>query len=433
MTNDNQDILTAEDHKLFLDIAKEIHKNPTEYREAGKWLDEYCSNDAYWQRQGTKLKELQQKKKDFPVLTNIRSVEQLERKIKERKSPALYIRFKEAQNHLLKKYKNEQFIPEDDAKQIIIITWLLTDPDAEKADLVITEFEKWLWDTNDDINKISRRFAQSLWIQSEAGHKSWMKLVLIAWTKIGAVKQHNTSSFESNRIFGDTWSLAGITINCKNMLLRMRRLSGWRKFVAYSLLLLMVTLTVGYYTRTLWTPFIKRVPSDSPTRTQPDAPIISKEGNFIEISKLELLGIQNCEFPYEDKILYSFMLTGSFQISEVSEKYSLVVFYKVLSYPDQRYGWFLVHKLDKKGFGIPNSISLDELNPSSWNFYTSRLYLPKDETPIIQFIAFALPTKTLIELERVLVNDELGWGKQSLDFLKNRPDIFHSKIIVFQD
>lgn len=187
MTNDNQDVLTAEDHKLFLDIAKEIRKNPPKYHEAGKWLDEYCSDDAYWQRQQTKLEESHRKKTDFPVLENIRRLEQIELKIKERQSPALYIRFKEAQNYLLKKYKNEQFIPEDDAKQIILITWLLTDPDAEKADIGITKFEKWLCDTTNDITKISRRFALSLWIQNKDGYKNWMKLVRVAWLKISQV------------------------------------------------------------------------------------------------------------------------------------------------------------------------------------------------------------------------------------------------------
>lgn len=199
MTDDNQDILTAEDRELFLDIAKEICKNPTKYREAGIWLDEYCNEDAYWQRQQTKLEELQRKKNEFPVLTNIRSVEQLERKIKERQSPALYIRFKEAQNCLLKKYKNEQFAPEDDAKQIILITWLLTDPDAEKADIGITEFEKWLWEPIDDITKMSRGTAQSLWVQSRAGYELWMKLVRVAWDKLKFKKdkycQTNTFKF----------------------------------------------------------------------------------------------------------------------------------------------------------------------------------------------------------------------------------------------
>lgn len=184
MTDDNQDILTAEDSELFLDIAKELRKNPTKYREAGNWLDEYCSEDAYWQHQQTKLEELQRKKNEFPVLTNIRSVEQLERKIKERQSPALYIRFKEAQNYLLKKYKNEQFIPEDDAKQIILITWLLTDPDAEKADIGITEFEKWLWEPINDITNMSRGTAQSLWVNSRDGYERWMKLVRVARSKL---------------------------------------------------------------------------------------------------------------------------------------------------------------------------------------------------------------------------------------------------------
>jgi len=197
--SDIEQTVTPEDYELFNKIAKDIKVNPAKYTEAGKWLDEYCSEDAYWLRQETKLKELQQKKNEFPVLTNIRNVELQEQKIKERQLPTLYKRFKEAQNYFLEKHKDQQFIPEDDGKCFILITWILTDPDAEKTNLDITELDKWLWEPINDITKMSRGTAQSLWVYSRDGYERWMKLVRVTWEKLKFEKekwyQTNTLKF----------------------------------------------------------------------------------------------------------------------------------------------------------------------------------------------------------------------------------------------
>ena len=91
MTDDKQDILTGKDHELFLDIAKDICKNPAKYGDAGKWLDEYCSEESYWQRRENKLKELQSKNEKFPTLPIVQELKKLAQEIKTKRTPALLI------------------------------------------------------------------------------------------------------------------------------------------------------------------------------------------------------------------------------------------------------------------------------------------------------------------------------------------------------
>jgi len=85
---------------------------------------------------------------------------------------------------LVKKYEKQRAIPEDDARCIILIMWLLTDANTEKADLNITKFEKWSWQPIDNILSNSRCAVSSLLLQNDYAYDSWMRLVQIAWKSI---------------------------------------------------------------------------------------------------------------------------------------------------------------------------------------------------------------------------------------------------------
>lgn len=183
MTNDNQEIVTTEDHELFRDIAKEIRNNPDKYLETGKWLDKYCSEEAYWHRQEDKLHKIG-RDSSFNTYWEAWNEQCLEQEIKERRTPALMIRFQKARNYLLEKYEDQQFIPEEDAKCIILTTWLLTDPDSEKTNLGITKLEKWAWEPIDDVTKLSRGYANFLWFYGGKVYVPWMNLVRISWSKL---------------------------------------------------------------------------------------------------------------------------------------------------------------------------------------------------------------------------------------------------------
>jgi hypothetical protein len=187
MGNNDEKSVSPEDRELFHKITQEIKDNPGKYHEAGKWLDEYCSEEAYWRRQEKELEELRRKERDFPVWPIPKCVRELEEKMEDRGTPPFLSRFQgfqEARNYLLEKYKDQQFVPDEGARRVILITWLLTDPDAEKADLGITKLEEWLWEPIDDVLEMSRSYAQFLWREGGRVYDPWIKLVRIAWAKL---------------------------------------------------------------------------------------------------------------------------------------------------------------------------------------------------------------------------------------------------------
>jgi hypothetical protein len=173
------------ERNLFKSIAGHIQANPNDYKEAGEWLNKYCSESGYWLIQDNKLEELKKKHTQFPALALLlahqKTIENLENRIKERRTPALLNRFQEARNYLLDKYGDENFVSKEIAAKVIIITWLLTDPDAEKKKVGITELETWPWEPIDDVLKMTRSYAGFLFAQNK---DAWMSLVCIAWGKI---------------------------------------------------------------------------------------------------------------------------------------------------------------------------------------------------------------------------------------------------------
>ena len=156
--------------------GKEIKNNQSKYRDAGKWLDEYCSEESYFKHQENNLKKLQADKKRFPTLPIEMQIKQLEQEIESKRIPALLIRFQKARDYLLEKYKDQQFISEEDAKRIIITTWLLTDQDAEKNNPGITKLEKWAWEPINDVTKMSRGYANFLWFHGGKVFGPWLNL-----------------------------------------------------------------------------------------------------------------------------------------------------------------------------------------------------------------------------------------------------------------
>lgn len=184
MANDVS-IFTSEDRKLFENIAKDIRNNPKKYKQAGKWLDEYCAEGSYWRRLKDELEELRKKYREYSILSNLQSVQELESKIREKRTPSLKQRFHQAYDYWFEKCKDQESIPADDAKHIILITWLLTDPDIEKAPIGIMQLlEVWPWKPVDDILQDSRGVEQCLWRHNELSLRTWLAKVSIAWSQL---------------------------------------------------------------------------------------------------------------------------------------------------------------------------------------------------------------------------------------------------------
>ena len=149
-----------QDRHLFRQVAIDVREHPNRYSRAGKWLDKYCGEK--------------------------RQVSQL-------------VRFNEARQDLLKKYKEQDFIPEDDARCFILITWLLTDADAQKTNPNITQFARWPWKPTSDNSIDSRCMASSLWRQNNHVYGPWMRLAHIAWTTLETQKQCQPDTTETEQ------------------------------------------------------------------------------------------------------------------------------------------------------------------------------------------------------------------------------------------
>ena len=164
MSNNTKSQFTPEEHSLFNKIAADIKNNSRSYHQAGKWLDKFYNE------------------------------------IGEKGTFAIFLRFDKARDSLSKQYKDLKLISEEDAKKVILITWLLTDPDAENANLNITEFEKWKWGALDDITKLGRGYKGLLFSQNK---DDWMRLVDIAWKKITESKDSSPKT-QNNKFPKDT-------------------------------------------------------------------------------------------------------------------------------------------------------------------------------------------------------------------------------------
>lgn len=154
-----------QDRQLFSQIAIDVREHPNRYSRAGKWLDKYCG---------------------------------------EKHQVSRLVRFNETRHYWLDKYEEQSFISKDDARCIILITWLLTDPDAEKNNLNITKCVRWSWKPTDDIFSDSRCAASLLWQQNSNAYRLWMRLVRIAWKTVETQKQAET---ERNTTPAKRWNI----------------------------------------------------------------------------------------------------------------------------------------------------------------------------------------------------------------------------------
>jgi hypothetical protein len=68
-----------------------------------------------------------------------------------------------------------------ESKRILLMTWLMTDPQANESGLGLTEFEKWPWDAAGQDRVHGRRYASNWWLFPSTGYSSWIALARRAW------------------------------------------------------------------------------------------------------------------------------------------------------------------------------------------------------------------------------------------------------------
>jgi hypothetical protein len=246
------------DIDFFRKIKIEIRNHPDKYREAGKWLDEYCSVDKFWKRRESQLEDIKGYEQPFPLqpgelygnkdgtgamspedsekeyqrelLIYEKTVEYLELMIKLKKGyyrinwlmdnwkkrPEYFTRdwlerslersgkvteetrLDNAYDFLTADPARSLFIGLEKARRIILITWLLYDPDSENSGLNLTDFESWSWSKRlPSTKKFLACYKEKNW-HTSAPDNEWMVLARIAWEEIQAAKEVK-GEFKSNK------------------------------------------------------------------------------------------------------------------------------------------------------------------------------------------------------------------------------------------
>jgi hypothetical protein len=106
-------------------------------------------------------------------------IQQTYRKWRVRKSFLMVRRFLEA---TLPFRKDPPAFPTvTESKQILLMTWLMTDHRADKWGLGLTEFEKWPWDVAGQHPVHGRRYASNWWLFPSTEYTDWVALARRAW------------------------------------------------------------------------------------------------------------------------------------------------------------------------------------------------------------------------------------------------------------
>lgn len=135
------------------------------------------------------------------------------------KEPAISYRFRDARNALLWKcWGRKEFLSREEAERILLLTWLMTDPESEQVPLGITEFENWAW--NQGLRGRDFVYYETFIEDFEETGNKWMKLVRLAWAKVEAEKNlqsEKQAETEQKEIVEVKPGVFGITVNIKEL------------------------------------------------------------------------------------------------------------------------------------------------------------------------------------------------------------------------
>ncbi len=201
--------LTSEDRVLFLKITLHIKNNSSDYQEAGKWLNEYCSKESFRQRTKELIKYYEKEKAEGPnspteeiELLNCmleadtflspsafgtahiaEDLEAMKKRVLLYKGTADSYEYywMAAVDDLLLNCNNVPYLRAEESRRILLMTWIMTDfeIDTNSLDLNISEF-----------GKMQREKRQLLYqktlVHNDRIAQQWMEAVKTAWGTIKA-------------------------------------------------------------------------------------------------------------------------------------------------------------------------------------------------------------------------------------------------------
>ncbi len=192
---------TEQDCILFHQIACDIKSNPDKYHEAGKWLDDYCKKEQFRKRIKDRIKICSKIEGGYPAAEEIDALEYMleedffispealtlypeedKRKIwflKSEGEEQLPHAWEDAVLFLLRNWHRVPHLGEESAKKILLMTWILTDPETDSLKSNITGFQQRPWDER---SYLSVRTYSS----NQKRLDQWMKAVKLAWRIINS-------------------------------------------------------------------------------------------------------------------------------------------------------------------------------------------------------------------------------------------------------
>jgi hypothetical protein len=175
-------MITAEHRILFANIRAEIISNPGDYNSAGQWIDEYCSVDGYWKRYRGELKKLLRLYR-ISGKSPYQYGEILDR-IKElgnRPSKSLYVRSSGIFSHWAEKYENKTYLSALDCRCVLLLTWLVTDPEAHNENTGLCQLAGLLWNCGNDFE--CRLFLKTAFFESSY-FQTFLEMANVVWEQV---------------------------------------------------------------------------------------------------------------------------------------------------------------------------------------------------------------------------------------------------------
>jgi hypothetical protein len=138
--------------ELKAEIAVEIAAHRDRYKDAGKWLDEFCSEKECRKRQKAALKKAEVEYAEEATEGRANCISDLKRRIKRRRKISGQMCLSDAVHYWLERYKGYQLVTVEDGRRILLIALLLLEPDSETVADILTPFAQWTWMTDEEID-----------------------------------------------------------------------------------------------------------------------------------------------------------------------------------------------------------------------------------------------------------------------------------------
>lgn len=141
------------DRDLFFEIAKDIKRYPDKYHPAGEWLNQYYDghDESYWIKRKDELAHYIARRQLDNKLKYIN--DKIELSLRHSPEPIIAFRLALALQDLMEEYEGGGVMDAKCVRALLIITWLATDPEADKTNLNLTKFASIPWKTKNLMSK----------------------------------------------------------------------------------------------------------------------------------------------------------------------------------------------------------------------------------------------------------------------------------------